>query len=123
MLYYGQGILYILASGSVAQSHLTFCNPMGYSPPGSSVHGILQARILEWVAISSAIFPTQGSNSCLLHWYVGPLLMHLGNPILSIIEKKTKEEQQSRERLFISINGVGISSECGEKTCLFPPPF
>ena len=28
------------------------CNPMDYSPPGSSVHGILQARILEWVAIS-----------------------------------------------------------------------
>ena len=29
-----------------------FCNPIDYSPPGSSVHGILQARILEWVAIS-----------------------------------------------------------------------
>ena len=28
------------------------CNPMDYSPPGSSVHGILQARILEWVGIS-----------------------------------------------------------------------
>ena len=28
------------------------CDPMGCSPPGSSVHGILQARILEWVAIS-----------------------------------------------------------------------
>ena len=30
---------------------LTLCNPMDYSPPGSSVHGILQARILEWVAV------------------------------------------------------------------------
>ena len=30
------------------------CDPMDYSPPGSSVHGILQARILEWVAISSS---------------------------------------------------------------------
>ena len=30
------------------------CNPMDCSPPGSSVHGILQARILEWVAISSS---------------------------------------------------------------------
>ena len=37
---------------SVAQSCLTLCNPMDYSPPGSSVRGILQARILEWVAIS-----------------------------------------------------------------------
>ena len=31
---------------------LTLCNPMDCSPPGSSVHGIFQARILEWVAIS-----------------------------------------------------------------------
>ena len=32
------------------QSCLTLCDPMGCSPPGFSVHGILQARILEWVA-------------------------------------------------------------------------
>ena len=36
---------------AVTQSCLTLCNPMDCSPPGSSVHGILQARILEWVAI------------------------------------------------------------------------
>ena len=35
----------------VAQLCLTLCNPMDCSPPGSSVHGILQARILEWVAM------------------------------------------------------------------------
>ena len=35
----------------VAQWSLTFCDPMDYSPSGSSVHGILQARILEWVTI------------------------------------------------------------------------
>ena len=35
----------------VAQSCLTFCDLMDCSPPGFSVHGILQARILEWVAI------------------------------------------------------------------------
>ena len=34
-----------------AQSCLTLCDPMDSSPPGSSVHGILQARILEWAAI------------------------------------------------------------------------
>ena len=37
----------------VTQSCLTLCNPMDCSLPGSSVHGILQARILEWVTISS----------------------------------------------------------------------
>ena len=36
----------------VAQSCLTLCNSMDYSWIGSSVHGILQARILQWVAIS-----------------------------------------------------------------------
>ena len=34
-----------------AQSCLTLCDPMDCSPPGSSVFGILQARMLEWVAI------------------------------------------------------------------------
>ena len=37
-----------------AQSCPDLCNPMDYSPPGSSVHGILQVRILEWVTISSS---------------------------------------------------------------------
>ena len=32
----------------------TLCDPMDYSPPGSSVHGILQARLLEWVAMPSS---------------------------------------------------------------------
>ena len=36
----------------VAQSYPTLCEPMDCSPPGSSAHGIFQARILEWVAIS-----------------------------------------------------------------------
>jgi len=44
--------LHCPCGGAVAQSHLTLCNPMDCSPPGSSVHGIFQARILERVAIS-----------------------------------------------------------------------
>ena len=42
--------LSIIVKVSVAQSCLTLCDPMDCSPPGSSVYGILQARILEWVA-------------------------------------------------------------------------
>ena len=42
------------SSCSVAQSCPTLCNPIDCSPPGSSVHGIVLARILEWVAISSS---------------------------------------------------------------------
>ena len=36
----------------VAKSCLSLCDPMDCSPPGSSNHGISQARILEWVAVS-----------------------------------------------------------------------
>ena len=42
----------VLCCVLVAQSCLTLCDPMDCSPPGSSVHEIFQARILEWVAIS-----------------------------------------------------------------------
>ena len=54
---------------SVAQSCLTLCNAVDCSPPGSSVHGILQARILEWLAIPCyrGIVPNQGSNPGLAH--------------------------------------------------------
>ena len=46
---------------SVSQSCLTLCNPMECSTPGSSVHGIFQARILDWVVISySGDLPDQG---------------------------------------------------------------
>ena len=46
--HYGEQYVCVL----VTQLYLTLCNPMDCSPPGSSVHGIFQARILEWVAIS-----------------------------------------------------------------------
>ena len=40
--------LYVYAK--LLQLCLTLCDPVDHSPPGSSVHGILQARILEWIA-------------------------------------------------------------------------
>ena len=42
----------VRSESEVAQSCLTPSDPMDYSPPGSSVHGILQARVLEWGAIA-----------------------------------------------------------------------
>ena len=55
---------------------LQFCNPMDCSPPGPSVHGILQARILEkrCHTLLQGTFQTQGSNLCLfclLHLQAG----------------------------------------------------
>ena len=43
---------------SVAQSCPTLCDPMDCSPPGSPVHGIFQARVLEWGAIAFSITKT-----------------------------------------------------------------
>ena len=43
-----------LACAKLLQLHLTLGDPMDYSPPSSSIHGILQARILEWVAMPSS---------------------------------------------------------------------
>ena len=53
----------------VTQYCLTLCDPADCSPPGSSVHGNLQTRILEWVSHSfhQGIFMTQGSNPSLPH--------------------------------------------------------
>ena len=52
----------------VAQSCQTLCDPMDCSLPGSSVHRILQARILEWVAVlfsRGSLQPTDGTQvSC-----------------------------------------------------------
>ena len=46
----------------VVQPCPTLCDPMDCSPPGSSVHGILQARTLEWVAIPSSGGSSQPSD-------------------------------------------------------------
>ena len=52
----------------IAQSRPTLCNPMDCSPPGYSVRGILQAWILEWIAVSFSRGSSQpGSNPGLLH--------------------------------------------------------
>ena len=61
----------------IAQSCPTLCDPMDCCPPGSSVHGISQARILEWVAISLSRRSSQPRNwtrvSCIgrrvLYWW------------------------------------------------------
>ena len=58
--------VYIYICAKLLQLYLTLCDPMDYSLLGSSVHVILQARILEWVTISSS-FLTQESSPHLLH--------------------------------------------------------
>ena len=73
---------------SVSRSCPTLCRPVDCSLPGSSVCGIFQARILEWVGhfLLQGIFPTQGLNWHLLHWQADSLsLCYLGSPRYYII--------------------------------------
>ena len=65
----------------------TLCNPMHCNPQDSSIHGILQARLLEWVVMPSSrgIFLTQGLNPCLLYllnWQAGSLPLALPTMLL-----------------------------------------
>ena len=71
---------------SVIKCFPTLCNPMDCSLPASSVHGISQARTLEWLPFPLPEVPTQGLNSsllCLPHCQVDSLpLSHLGSPLM-----------------------------------------
>ena len=66
----------ISGHAQLLQSCPALCHPMDYSPPGSSVLGILQARILEWVAMPSSRGSSQSSDwtcifcgSCVAGWF------------------------------------------------------
>ena len=71
----------------VAQSHLTLCDCVDYSPPGSPVHGILQARILERLP-----FPSPGESSQSRIEPVSPALQAVSLPL----------DQEGRPTLAIS---------------------
>ena len=87
------------------------CDPRNCSPPVSSVHGILWARLLEWVAIpfSRGIFQTQESNPGLLH--CRQILFHLsyqGSPRILEWVADPSSRGYSRPR-----NGTSISYTAG----------
>ena len=87
-------VLHFLCVYIRAQLCLSLCNHMGYSPPGSSVHGISQTRILEWLAVSfsrRSSWPrdwTQVSciaGSLLYFSWILYQLSHQGNPFYFLL--------------------------------------
>ena len=69
---------------SVAKLCLILCHPVDCSPPGSSVHGILQARILEWFALSASIgscCPRDQTQASCIGIQILYCLSHQGSPI------------------------------------------
>ena len=100
-----------------AQSFPTLCDSVDCSLPGSSVHGVFQARIMKWVAISSSrgSSPTQGLNLHLLHllyWQADSLpLSHQGSPICIIkprVFSYTGKRKKSVYSIFIETRNLCI---------------
>ena len=81
---HGSGFpIVLLVLSLVARSYLNLCNAMDGNLPGSSVHGILQARILEWVAIPFSRGSSQPRNqTCVSCIADGKILYHLSHYIL-----------------------------------------
>ena len=81
----------------VAQSCTTLCNPMDCSPPGSSIHGILQARILEWVAMpcSRLFLYIQPQIRCNSQFS----LAIFGGPNLTIVKPSSQDTRQDRKKI------------------------
>ena len=100
-----QHILLLCVCVLVAQSCPTLWDPMGYSPPGSSVHGIFQARIPEWLAISFS----RGSSSPRDWTWVSCIAGRLFTIWVTrevILDKKKKEREKnhlSDNHLFLNI--------------------
>ena len=81
--------IYMKVKVKLLSSVLTLCDPMDCSLPGFSVHGIFQARVLEWVGchfLLQGIFLTQGLNPRLLHWQAGCLPLSHHDNLESILQ-------------------------------------
>ena len=86
---------------------------MDWRPPGSSVHGIFQGRILEWVAISYSRGSSQSRDLHLLHWEVDSLPLCLFPVMLSYLELEFKKNKENITSGFQAL-GEGQREEINE---------
>ena len=93
--------LFTVVLCTVAQSCLTLCDPMDYNLPDSSVHGISQAKILEWVAIFFRVSSWPRNWTCISAWQADSLpLSHQGNPLLWV--QIRSDQSLSHVQLFVT---------------------
>jgi len=89
----------VKSESEVAQSCLTLSDPMDCSPPGSSAHGIFQARVLEWgaIAFSEMLYCGFKLNSSLSSFPASSSLPYFHDPItlLTIAKKNSRESLSS----------------------------
>ena len=109
------------------QSCPTLCNPLDCSPPGSSVHAILQARILEWVSMPFSRGSSQPRDqthlsyvSCIGRWVLNHQ-RHLGSPKNKILRVIWSHYKQLCQRwncsliiysIYLSTNHIGKIVKC-----------
>ena len=86
---------------------LTLCNPMDCSPPGFSLHGILQARILEWVAIPFSRGSSRPRDQTQFSCIAGKFFYHLshqGSPFYdSSCAKKKKKLTRNKKKMELTV--------------------
>ena len=106
----------VKSESEVAQLCLTLCDPMDCSLRGSSVHGIFQARVLEWVANAFSASPPCPSpnpgvysNSCSSHWQCHPTISSSVVPLSSCPQSFPASGSFLMSRLFTS-DGQSISA-------------
>ena len=88
----------VKSESEVAQSYLTLCDPMDCSPPGSSLHGIFQARVLEWGAIAFSWRTVwRFLNKLEIELPYDPAI-----PLLDIHTEETRTERDSCIPMFIA---------------------
>ena len=88
---------YHVCCAKLLQACLTLCDPMGRSPPGSSVHGILQARILGWVVMPSSISIKNCYLKSFYPMYFSCIYRSLGFPSISFFFFKSQQPSNSSQ--------------------------
>ena len=89
-------------------SYPTLWDPMDCSPPGASVHGILQARILEWVAMPSSRGSSQPRDrtQCLRHRQMSSLPLAPLEKAIATQQPKTPRRNQYEREIFVAYNSL-----------------
>ena len=109
----------LLCTSEVAQSCPTLCDPMDHSLPGSSIHGIFQARVLEWVAISFSRGSSQPrdwtqvfriTGSCFIIPY--NKLINVNKHVSLISVNHYSKLWNPRRSLWEPLSGTGWSDRC-----------
>ena len=113
------------SESEVAQSCPTLSDPMDCSPPGSSVHGIFQAGVLEWgaIAFSEALLALNGQNRYILHVWKFLKIWFVVNIVQTYIKFPAHPEHLRCSSASRTFSFPEILSECTKLGCISCVPL